>query len=78
MKDLTGSPAVGAVVTGHWNGSATGTVQGTTDGEGQTSLTSAKVKNATTFTFTVDDVVKPLRVHDVYRNQETTDTIWVE
>ena len=78
VKDLTGSPAVGAVVTGHWSGSATGTVQGTTDSAGRAVLTSAKIKNASTFTLTVDELTKALRVHDTYRDLETTKTVWVE
>jgi len=78
VKDLAGNPASGALVTAHWSGSAQGTVQGTTDRNGKVKFTSAKVKSATEFTLTVDDVSKALRVHDSYRDLETSETIWVE
>jgi hypothetical protein len=51
----------GATVYGHWSGATSDSDSGVTDASGQVSLVSNKVKNppdGTTFTFTVDDVIK--------------------
>ncbi len=61
MVDENETPVGGAVVSGHWSGATNDTDSGVTDTKGQISLESKKVKNpetGTTFTFTVDDVIK--------------------
>jgi len=61
MVDENETPVGGAVVSGHWSGATKDTDSGVTDTKGQISLESKKVKNpktGTTFTFTVDDVIK--------------------
>ncbi len=56
------NPVEGATVSGHWSGATSDKDSGVTDTYGQVSLQSNKVKNptsgVTTFTFTVDDVIK--------------------
>jgi hypothetical protein len=61
------TPVGGAVVSGHWSGATKDTDSGVTDTKGQISLESKKVKNpktGTTFTFTVDDVIKAGWIYD--------------
>jgi len=61
IVDESGASVEGATVSGTWSGATTDTDSGITDGMGQVSLESDKVKNpdsGTTFTFTVDDVTK--------------------
>ena len=61
VVDSDGNFVEEATVSGHWSGATSDIDSGITDGTGQVSLKSDKVKNpdiGTTFTFTVDDVVK--------------------
>jgi hypothetical protein len=50
----------GAAVSGHWSGLTKDSDSGVTDASGEVSLSSDKVRNASsgTFTFTIDDVIK--------------------
>ena len=61
IVDAADAPVGSATVEGHWSNATSDSDSGTTDGSGQVSLNSDKVKNApsgTNFTFTVDYVVK--------------------
>ena len=61
IVDENETPVEGAVVSGHWSGATKDTDSGVIDANGQISLESKKVKNpktGTTFTFTVDNVIK--------------------
>ena len=52
-------PVEGASVSGHWSGLTGDSDSGITDGDGQITIDSDKVKNADgTFVFTVDSVTK--------------------
>jgi len=80
IVDLGGNPVEGATVSGSWSEATTDTDSGITDGIGQVSLESDKVKNpssGTTFTFTVDDVTKEGWTYDSTKNVETSDSITV-
>jgi hypothetical protein len=80
IVDATGTPLEGATVEGHWSGAASDSDSGTTNADGQVSLDSDEVKNApsgTTFTFTVDSVVKDGWTYDPTANEETSDSIIV-
>ena len=66
---------MGVGVSGHWTGSYTWDVFGTTGSDGRVRLASYSVKNGGTFTFTVTDVVKTGRTYNPALNVETTDTI---
>jgi len=61
IVDDSNSSVEGATVSGTWSGATSDSDSGVTDASGQVSLQSDKVKNppdGTTFTFTVDDVIK--------------------
>ncbi|MBU4483368.1 MAG: S8 family serine peptidase, partial [Actinobacteria bacterium] len=61
IYDAIDKPVGGATVSGHWSGATSDTDSGVTNDSGIVSLESNKVKNpksGTTFTFTVDDVIK--------------------
>jgi len=78
IVDAIGNPVEGATVSGHWSGATSDTDSGITDGTGQVSLKSDKVKNpssGTTFTFTVDKVTKDGWTYDSSANVKTSDGI---
>jgi len=61
IVDENSAPVDGATVYGHWSGATSDSDSGVTDGVGQVSLVSDKVKNPSSgivFTFTVDNVSK--------------------
>jgi len=75
------SPVEGATVSGTWTVATIDTDSGITDASGQVSLESNKVKNpksGTTFTFTVDDVIKDGWTYDPLANTETSDSITIK
>jgi serine protease len=78
--DSDGNPADGATVYGSWSGATSDNDSGVTDTNGEVMLTSDSVKNpskGTTFTFTVDDVVKSTRTYESTNNTKTSDSITV-
>ena len=80
IVDATTKPVGGATVSGHWSGATGDSDSGVTDTYGKVSLQSDKVKNpdsGTTFTFTVDDVIKDGWTYDPSANLETYDSITV-
>jgi hypothetical protein len=58
VHDQDHNPACDAIVSGLWSGGYVGSVSCTTDGTGTCSVTSAKMKNATSATFTVTDLTR--------------------
>jgi hypothetical protein len=75
IVDDNNSPVEGAVVYGSWSGSYTGDVSGTTNVDGQVTLSAKKVKYGGTFTFSVTNVEKTDWTYDPTKNVETSDTI---
>jgi uncharacterized caspase-like protein len=68
IVDSSNKPVEGATVSGTWSGVTTDTDSGITDGMGQVSLKSDKVRNPAvgiTFTFTVGDVTKDGWTYDL-------------
>jgi hypothetical protein len=81
IVDSSNKPVEGATVSGTWSGATTDTDSGITDGMGQLSLKSNKVKNppsGTKFIFTVDNVEKVEWTYDLGANIETSDNIAVQ
>ena len=80
IVDASGNQVEGATVYGSWSGATSDTDSGVTDATGKVTLESDEVKNppsGTTFTFTVDDVVKSGWTYDPSNNTETSDSITV-
>jgi carboxypeptidase T len=77
ILDTNNNAVEGATVHGTWSGDYSASVSDSTNADGQVSFTSGRVKEAATFTFTVDDVVKDGYDYDPGLNQETSDTIEV-
>ena len=80
IVDASDALVSGATVYGHWSEATNDTDSGMTDASGEVSLNSDKLKNpapGTTFTFTVDDVVKAGWTYDPSANVETSDSITV-
>jgi len=78
IVDSSNKSVEGATVSGTWSGATTDTDSGITDGMGQVSLKSDKVRNPAvgiTFTFTVGDVTKDEWEYDPDANIETSDSI---
>ena len=78
IVDASDNPVEGATVSGHWSGATNDTDSGITDIYGQVSLESDKVRNpagGTTFTFTIDDVIKDGWTYGSGANSETFDSI---
>lgn len=78
ILDSVGNPVDGATVNGSWSGATSDSDSGVTDTNGKVTLASDSVKNpsdGTTFTFTVDDVVKSTGTYDSNSNTETDDSI---
>jgi len=81
IVNADGSSVEGATVYGSWSGATGDSDSGITDGMGQVSLKSDKVRNpagGTTFTFTVDSVTKEGWTYDSSKNTETSDSIKVQ
>ena len=78
LADAFENPVSEATVSGHWSGATSDTDSGTTNASGKVSLNSDKVRNpasGTTFTFTVDNVVKAGWTYDPGANVEDSDSI---
>jgi hypothetical protein len=82
IVDSSNKPVEGATVYGHWSDATSDSDSGITDSSGTVSLKSNKVKKPssgeTTFTFTVDDVIKAGWTYDPSENEETSDSILVQ
>jgi len=77
IVDASNVAVQGATVYGSWSGATSDTDTGVTDSFGKVTLSSDGVKNAsvgTTFTFTVDNVVKSGWTYDPDTNVETSDS----
>jgi serine protease len=80
IVDAGNSPVEGVTVYGSWSGATSGTDTGATDGNGQVTVESDKVKRAAaseTFTFTVEAVTKDGWTYKPVDNVETSDSIAV-
>jgi len=77
IVDSHGKTVEGARVYGHWSGSVSGKMDGTTDENGMISFLSRQRGGRPTFTFTVDNVVKNGCIYNASLNVETSDTIRV-
>ena len=76
ILDDAGSVVSGASVSGQWSGLTSDSDTGTTDGSGNVTLTSSKVRNANgTYTFTVTGVTASGMNYNSALNQETSDAI---
>ena len=78
IVNVSGSPVEGATVSGTWSGATNDTDSGVTGSEGQVSFKSNRLKNlapGTTFTFTVNNVVKDGWTYDSSLNSKTSDNI---
>jgi hypothetical protein len=75
IKSASGENISGAVVSGDWSGSVSGTSMGTTGSDGKVMLESPAKKNGGTFTFTVTAVSKIGYTYNPSLNVETSDTI---
>ena len=66
----------GASISGQWSGLTSDSDTGTTDGSGNVTVASSKVRNANgTFTFTVTGVTIAGKTYNAALNQETSDSI---
>jgi len=80
ILDASNKPVQGATVYASWSGATSDSDSGLTDTQGKVTLESDAVKNAssgTTFTFTVDNVVKSGWTYDPASNIESSDFIVV-
>jgi hypothetical protein len=75
IRAVGGADISGAVVSGDWSGSVSGTSMGTTGSDGKIMLESPSKKNGGTFTFTVTNVTKLGYTYNPSLNVETSDTI---
>jgi hypothetical protein len=75
IKGVGGADISGAVVSGDWSGSVSGTSMGTTGSDGKVTLESPSKKDGGTFTFTVTNVTKLGNIYNPSLNVETSDTI---
>jgi serine protease len=78
IVDANDEPVEGATVYGPWSGATSDSDSGITESNGSITLESDEVKNAksgTTFTFTVDSVMKADWSYDKSANVETSDFI---
>jgi hypothetical protein len=75
VRSVDGANVVGAIVTGDWSGSVTGTSMGTTASDGKVMLESPGKKFGGTFTFTVTNVTKGGYTYNPGLNVETSDSI---
>ena len=76
ILDDAGAVVSGASVSGQWSGLTGDSDTGTTDGGGNVTLTSDKVRNANgTYTFTVTGVTASGMIYNPALNQETSDSI---
>jgi serine protease len=77
IKSTDGNPVEGATVYGTWIGAYTGSASGITGADGKVSFASGKVRQAATFTFTVNNVAKSSYTYDPNLNIESSDSISV-
>ena len=80
VVDSENAPVPTATVYGHWENATSDSDSGPTDGNGQVTLQSDKIKNppsGTTYTFVVDDIVKEGWTYDPNANVENSDSITV-
>ena len=80
ILDANGAPVAGAFVSGHWSGATSDTDSGTTNTSGQLTEQSNRVRRpptGTTYTFTVDNVVRSGWTYDAAANVETSDSAQV-
>jgi hypothetical protein len=76
ILDDAGSVVSGASVSGQWSGLTSDSDTGTTDGSGNVTLASNKVRNANgTYTFTVTGVTIAGKTYNAALNQETSDSV---
>jgi len=75
IVDESGTPVVGAAVSGTWSGAVNGTAAGSTDGAGEITFTSSQTRAGGTFTFTVNNVEEPGYAYNPEDNVETADSI---
>jgi hypothetical protein len=75
IRATDGSNVAGAVVSGQWSGSVSGSDFGTTGLDGRVHFESADVRGGGTFTFTVTSVVKTGYTYAPKLNIETSGTI---
>ncbi|MCG2711102.1 MAG: S8 family serine peptidase [Candidatus Omnitrophica bacterium] len=80
IVDANGSSVEGATVYGSWSNATSDADVGVTDSDGKVTLESNVVKNpknGTTYTFSVNDIVKAGCAYDLSKNTETSDSITV-
>jgi hypothetical protein len=75
IKGVGGEDISGAVVSGDWSGSVSGTSMDTTGSDGKVMLESPSKKDGGTFTFTVTNVTKLGYTYNPSLNLETWDSI---
>lgn len=75
IYDASGTPVVGAAVTGAWSGCVSGTAAGTTDDRGNVTFTSPTSRSGGTWTFTVTGLSKSAWTYNAARNVMTSATI---
>jgi hypothetical protein len=76
ILDDAGAVVSGASVSGQWSGLTSDSDTGTTDGSGNVTLASSKVRNANgTYTFTVTGVTASGMTYNSALNQETSDSV---
>jgi hypothetical protein len=83
VVDTNGQPVIGAMVYGHWSGSAHRISNFQTGIDGKVTFTSEDVfywggwfGGRLTFTFTVDNIIKSGWTYDKSANVETSDTVY--
>jgi|GEM_PF-1489624 len=78
VVSTAGAPVAGATVSAAWSGLTNANVQGTTNGSGQVTFTSAALRNPTgDFILTVTNVALANWTYDPGRNNETSDYLRV-
>ncbi len=75
VVDSNGTNMEGVTVSGNWSGSVSGSAQGITLADGTILLTSPKIKNGGTFTFTITNLSKSGFTYNPALNVENSDTI---
>lgn len=75
VTDENNDPVDAVTVTGSWTDSYVGEASGVTDGHGQVTLDSGKVRNAGMFVFTVENLVKTGWTYDSEQNVEDSDQV---
>jgi len=77
IVDANSAPVEGVTVYGHWSELTSDSDSGITDASGEVALTSDRVKNGSsgTFTFTIDNLEKSGWEYNPSSNEETSDSI---